>query len=128
MATARNQEGQLEEQFYTIFYAKKKRKDWKISEVVEIRKGEVLKINKNLTALPKEKEVLHIFVLSKEKQKEMIYSVWKNYMPRYRQALRPYINIVEDILRQSENKPVISFSLMPLLHRLKLLKKNWKFH
>ena len=68
------------------------------------KKGEVLKINKNLTALPKEKEVLHILALSKQKQTEMIYSIWKSYMPRFRQALRPYMNIIEDILRQSENK------------------------
>ena len=122
MAMARNQEGQMEEHFYKIFYAKKKRKDWKVTEVVEIQKGEVVKINQNISALPKEKEVLHIFALSKQKQVEMIYSVWKSYLPRFRQALRPYMNIIENILRSSENKArdlVFAFSTIASIETVK---------
>ena len=55
MATARNSIGQLEEEFNMIFHAKKKRNDWKITELLEIRKGQVIRLNRCMDDLPKEK-------------------------------------------------------------------------
>ena len=55
MATSRNPEGQLEEEFQIIFHAKKRRKDWKITELLDIKKGEIIKLNRHMNPLSKEK-------------------------------------------------------------------------
>ena len=105
MATPRNSLGQLEkDEFNLIFQAKKKRNDWKIAELLEIRKGQVIRLNRCLDNLPKEKEVVHIFVHSQERQIELIHGLWKNIMPNKRFALSKFIDIIMETLRNAENK------------------------
>ena len=68
--------------FQIIFHAKKRRKDWKVTELLEIKKGEIIKLNRYMDPLPKEKDVVQNFVHSKEKQKELIEGLWRKFMPK----------------------------------------------
>ena len=57
-----------------------------------------------MAPLPKEKDVVKIFVHNKEKQKELIEELWRKFMQKRRYTINQYISIIMEVLRNSKNK------------------------